>query len=132
METIITFNFSHGAILGFMYQSNRGLNILGSITSRCSGSKPALLPWRHLRVGAFEQKFSKNSNAQGVAWGGGGDVEASIWLVHYDITALPYCFQQKNLSLPTTEATWWRHEIQDGGARGTLKAKIYTVYYYYY
>ena len=122
-----------------MYQSNRGLNILGSITSRCSGSKPALLPWRHVRVGAFEQlfgpgrgafeqKFSKNSNAQGVAWGGGGDVEASIWLVHYDITALPYCFQQKNLSFPTTEATRWRHEIQDGGARGNLKAKIEIVW----
>ena len=28
----------------------------------------------------FEHNFSKNSNAQGVA--GGGDVEASIWLVH--------------------------------------------------
>ena len=28
----------------------------------------------------FEQKFSKNSNAQGVARG--DDVEASIWLVH--------------------------------------------------
>ena len=30
--------------------------------------------------GKFEQKFSKNSNARGVAR---GDVEASIWLVHY-------------------------------------------------
>ena len=32
--------------------------------------------------GEFEQKFSKNSNAQGVAR---GDVEASIWLVHNTI-----------------------------------------------
>ena len=46
METIITFNFSHAAILGFMYQLNRGFSILGAITSCCSGSKPALLPWR--------------------------------------------------------------------------------------
>ena len=29
----------------------------------------------------FEQKFSKNSNARGLP--GGGDVDASIWLVHY-------------------------------------------------
>ena len=29
--------------------------------------------------GLFEQKFSKNSNVRGLL---GGDVEASIWLVH--------------------------------------------------
>ena len=34
--------------------------------------------------GEFEQKFSNNSNAQGVARG--GDVEASILLVHYAVT----------------------------------------------
>ena len=28
--------------------------------------------------GGFEQKIFKNSNAQGVAWGLGGDVEASF------------------------------------------------------
>ena len=34
--------------------------------------------------GEFEQTFSKNSNALGVArGGGGGDLEASIWLVYY-------------------------------------------------
>ena len=30
-------------------------NCLRSITSRCSGNKPALLPRSHVRVGAFEQ-----------------------------------------------------------------------------
>ena len=33
------------------------------------------------REGGIFQKFSKNSNARGVTRG--GDVEASIWLVHY-------------------------------------------------
>ena len=34
--------------------------------------------------GEFEHKFLKNSNSRGVArgGGGGGDVEASIWLAH--------------------------------------------------
>ena len=60
------------------------------ITSRWAGNKPALIPQSHVRVGEFEQlfgpgrgefeqKFSKNSNARGIAR---GDVEASIWLVH--------------------------------------------------
>ena len=35
----------------------------------------------------------------------------------HDVTALSYCFKQKNLSSPTIETTQWRHEIQDGGAR---------------
>ena len=55
-------------------------NFLHSITSRCSGNKPTFLPRRHVGVGAFEQlfgpgrgefeqKFSKTSNAPGVARG---------------------------------------------------------------
>ena len=63
-------------------------SFLGSITSSCSGNKPALLPRRHVRVrafeqlfglrrGEFEQEFSKNLNARGVAREE-GDVEASI------------------------------------------------------
>ena len=32
-----------------------------SITSRCSGNKPALLPRRHVQVGALEQLFSPGS-----------------------------------------------------------------------
>ena len=56
-------------------------NFLGAITSGCQRNKPPLLSRRHVRMGAFEQlfspgrgefeqKFSKNSNARGVARGG--------------------------------------------------------------
>ena len=52
-------------------------SFLGSITSRFSGNKPALLPPKALAGGGicpgrreFEQKFSKNSNARGGARGG--------------------------------------------------------------
>ena len=44
-------------------------------------------------------------------------------ILDFDVTALPYCFKQKNLSIPTIEATQWRHEIQDGGAREIQKPK---------
>ena len=46
------------------------------ISPRVGGFEQLFGPGR----GEFEQKFSKNSNTRGVAWG--GDVEASIWLVH--------------------------------------------------
>ena len=35
----------------------------------------------------------------------------------HDVTALLYCFKQKNLSFTTIETAQWRHEIKDGGAR---------------
>ena len=35
----------------------------------------------------------------------------------HDVTALSYCFKQKNLSFPTIETTQWRHENQDGCAQ---------------
>ena len=60
----------------------------------------------------FEQKFSKNSNAQGVAQGGGGDVEALIWLVHYSDKCLCLASEkfvlasESNLSLATGLASW--------------------------
>ena len=49
----------------------------------------------------------------------------------HDVTALSYCFKQKNLSFLTIETTQWCHEIQDGGVQEILKAKIFSVYYYY-
>ena len=35
----------------------------------------------------------------------------------HDVTALSYCFKQKNLGFPTIETTQWCHEIKDGDAR---------------
>ena len=64
-----------------------------AITSRCSGNKPALLPQRHVQVGAFEQlfgpergrfeqKFPKFQLPGSCRGGGWGVVKALIWLVH--------------------------------------------------
>ena len=50
---------------------------------------------------------------------------ARCHLGFHDVTALSYCFKQKNLSFPTIEKTQWRHEIQDGGAREIEKPKSF-------
>ena len=73
-----------------------------------------MIPKLQILLGKGKVTFSNNNKKENIF---GFKFFARRHLGFHDVTALSYCFKQKNVSFPTIETTQWRHEIQDGGAR---------------